>query len=154
FEFLAGRFGDKPSQERVLLHWRYPMDPPELLTVMVGETDGHHLGVFWDDPNRRAFWIVGTYARDAIDLIPVGINLPRALRRHLEGLYRDAKDDGDNARLQILDELRKRLSDIASAGLTERVHKSYAQVDRLTGQDYLKTTELAPLRAVSTAAPT
>jgi hypothetical protein len=49
------------------LEARFRRDPPELVTVMWGDTDGLHYGLWYDDPEELPSFIVHNYARDSAE---------------------------------------------------------------------------------------
>jgi len=46
------------------LHWRFRRDPPELVSVLLGDSDGLHFGLWYDDPAELPSFVVENYARD------------------------------------------------------------------------------------------
>src|SRR6185312_12429823 len=52
FDVLASKFDNRELRYPACLHWRYQFDPPELITVMTGDTDGLHWGYWFDDPGK------------------------------------------------------------------------------------------------------
>lgn len=59
---LAGRNG---LDER--LEARFRCDPPEFVTVMWGDTDGLHFGLWYDDPAELPSFVAYNYARDSAE---------------------------------------------------------------------------------------
>lgn len=49
------------------LHWRFRSDPPELVTALLGGSDGEHYGLFYDDPNELPAGVAQNYARDSAE---------------------------------------------------------------------------------------
>ena len=49
------------------LEGRYRADPPELVTVMGGDTDGLHYGLWYDDPAELPSFVASNYARDSAE---------------------------------------------------------------------------------------
>lgn len=49
------------------LHCRYRRDPAEFVTVMSGDSDGLHFGLWYDDPAELPTFIVHNYARDSAE---------------------------------------------------------------------------------------
>jgi hypothetical protein len=49
------------------LEMRYRCDPPEFVTVMRGDTDALHYGLWYDDPTSLPSFIVHNYARDSAE---------------------------------------------------------------------------------------
>jgi hypothetical protein len=81
---------------------RFLLDPPEMLTVMLGNTDGLHWGYWFDDPDdaAREPVVASFYSNDAFE-ITEHATLFEALRHDLELSQRDAEqyklDDPDHA---------------------------------------------------------
>src|SRR4029079_17577588 len=59
---LVGRDGLDPR-----LQGRYRQDPPEFVTVLGGDTDGLHYGLWYDDPADLPALTVRNYARDSAE---------------------------------------------------------------------------------------
>lgn len=114
---------------------RYRLDPPELLTMLHGDTDGLHWGYWVDDPGALADAVVVSYFHnDAFAISTVGRTLLEAVRLHLEQRYGDAtryadEDPGNRARyerdLERLDGVRAHLVRFGTGEWGER------------GQDYV-----------------
>lgn len=49
------------------LESRFRCDPPEMVTVLWGDTDGLHYGLWYDDPADPPTYIVHNYARDSAE---------------------------------------------------------------------------------------
>jgi hypothetical protein len=49
------------------LECRFRRDPPELVTIAWGDSDGLHYGLWYDDPEQPPTTIVGNYARDSAE---------------------------------------------------------------------------------------
>ncbi len=49
------------------LDCRFRCDPPELVTIGWGDSDGLHYGLWYDDPSEPPTTIVGNYARDSAE---------------------------------------------------------------------------------------
>jgi hypothetical protein len=117
--FDAFKPGTDPSAYDPVPASRYLLDPPELLTVLHGDTDGLHWGYFVDDPGEPEPGVAATYANDAYAIYPAGDTLVEAVRKILEERYRDALDhvESDPAfgdvyaeQLRVLDGLRSLLT--------------------------------------------
>ena len=72
------------------LHWRYRSDPPELVTIMSGDSDGLHYGLWYDDPAELPSAVAHNYARDSAetwrDPEPTPLRVIHAcLQRRVEG---------------------------------------------------------------------
>ncbi|WP_186315964.1 ADP-ribosylation family protein [Catellatospora sichuanensis] len=59
---LTGRDG---LDER--LESRFRCDPPEFVTIMSGDSDGLHFGLWYDDPAEPPSFVVHNYARDSAE---------------------------------------------------------------------------------------
>lgn len=84
------------------LAWRYYLDPPGFLTLLGGNSDGHHYGLWYDNPNVLPTFVAGYYSRDADAILIGGRTLLEVLKSHVELAARDwyppanleeAKDD-------------------------------------------------------------
>jgi hypothetical protein len=73
-DVLAGRFDNVELRYPAVLHWRYRLDHPELITVLSGDSDGLHWGFWFDDPGEAPV-VVGNYARDAYEFWVAGETL-------------------------------------------------------------------------------
>jgi hypothetical protein len=129
FEVLAGRFARRTPALPLCLHWRYYDDPPEFFTVIAGNLDGLHWGYYLDDPANASGCVASYYTNDAFEISPDGDNLFEAVRLDLERHYRDCEDylrddpglAGENeSRMRQIDQLRSRLTRIATADRPER----------------------------------
>jgi len=65
------------------LDWRFRRDPPELVTVAHGDTDGLHFGLWFDDPNELPSFIASNYARDTAETREAGSTMLDVLRDRL-----------------------------------------------------------------------
>jgi hypothetical protein len=92
FDVLAGKLDDLELRYPAILHWRYQYDPPELFTVMVGDTDGLHWGYWFDDPGRLPPVVASFYARDSVDLTEHE-SLAHALATHVEHTRRGLREN-------------------------------------------------------------
>lgn len=78
------------------LDCRFRADPPELVTLMWGDSDGLHYGLWYDDPADFPTHIAHNYARDSSETwrdkahTPLGVLLDRAEQRI-------RNEDGDEA---------------------------------------------------------
>lgn len=76
------------------LECRFRADPPELVTVMWGDSDGLHYGLWYDDPADLPTHVAHNYARDSAETwkdnahTPLGVLLQRANER-IDGPYND-----------------------------------------------------------------
>jgi hypothetical protein len=155
FEVLAGRFDDRQPRYRLLLHWRYYLDPPEFFTVLAGDSDGLHWGYYLDDPPAGPGCVAHYWARDAFDLSSSGDTLFEAVRQELEHRQRDLEDyqaedarenperAGDyDARLERIEDLREQLCRYATGDRPE------------TGDEYAEIYGGMTARAEHVVAPT
>jgi hypothetical protein len=80
------------------LQSRFRQDPPELVTVMGGDTDGLHYGLWFDDPAELPSFVASNYARDSAetsaDEATVLAELREQMRRRLE--ERDYPDEPEH----------------------------------------------------------
>lgn len=69
------------------LECRFRADPPELVTIMWGDSDGLHYGLWYDDPADPPTYIAHNYARDSAETwvdqpsTPLGVLLERVNER-------------------------------------------------------------------------
>jgi hypothetical protein len=66
------------------LHDRFRCDPPELVTVMWGNTDGLHYGLWYDDPAELPSCIAHNYARDSAETWAGAATVIQVLRGDLD----------------------------------------------------------------------
>lgn len=71
------------------LAWRYYLDPPEFLTVLTGDADGLHYGLWYDTPHALPSFVAGYYSRDADAIRFAGRTLLEVLRATVERTERD-----------------------------------------------------------------
>jgi hypothetical protein len=93
-------FGDPDARPRdgldIRVHWRYYRDPPEFVTFMLGNTDGLHYGLLFDD--GRTCSGVGSYYNNDGGGIDTRAGTPlEALRAVLERVWVDLDHDDDPA---------------------------------------------------------
>ena len=120
FDLLAGRLDRAVAKGPLhpLLHFRFRHDPPEFLTVAMGDSDGLHWG-FWSDERPSEACVADYYARDAYELSHDGATLFEAFRAHLEGRWQGAREDEERAELRRLDRLREALTSAAGDTVAE-----------------------------------
>ncbi len=115
---------------------RYYNDPPELVTVLGGHTDGLHWGYWFDHPGKLEPVVVSCHANDAFELTVDGATLFEAVRAHLEALHRDAeeyaRDDVKHA-----DAYRARLEAYATARAALAASSELLRKRREVGGKYL-----------------
>ncbi|MGI4787760.1 MAG: ADP-ribosylation family protein [Janthinobacterium lividum] len=137
FKFLAG---NPEPVNGWYLDARYYDDPPEFITVFSGDTDGHHWGYWFDDPdNSPIYSIADYYSKDAYEITENGKTLFEAFRLHLERCYGstlenietdpDAEEYQDEyqADLEVYTLIRTRLMQFST---TERLEISSEYVER------------------------
>lgn len=142
FAVLAGELDGYAGPLHPLLHFRFRNDPPELLTVALGSSDGLHWG-YWFDERPDVATIASYYNHDAYEITDDGCSLFDAFRRHLESAWQGAKDDEDRAETKKLDRLRELLT--AAAGDT-RPETGDRFADRMRS---VRSTRLARVVAAS-----
>lgn len=78
------------------LEWRFRCDPPEMVSILHGDSDGLHYGMFFDDPKELPAGIVHNYARDSAETVfdeaRTGIGL---LLAEAQGRFDQAEEYGD-----------------------------------------------------------
>lgn len=88
---LVGRDG---LDER--LHCRFRRDPAEFVTVMSGDSDGLHFGLWYDDPAELPAFIAHNYARDSAETWTEGFpTLLDEVRWRVERVFADYGPDGE-----------------------------------------------------------
>ncbi|MCK5945021.1 MAG: DUF2228 domain-containing protein, partial [Planctomycetes bacterium] len=99
FDVLAGKFDGVELAYPGVLHYRFADDPPEFVTVFLGE-DGRRVGLWFDD-HRRLAPVVAYYYRDDFTITALGntvFDATRALTVDCDdGLVEMAADDPDYA---------------------------------------------------------
>jgi hypothetical protein len=66
------------------LEGRFRQDPPEFVTVMSGDTDGLHHGLWYDDPAELPSFLVHNYARDSAETWAGEVTVLRELTADVE----------------------------------------------------------------------
>jgi hypothetical protein len=66
------------------LEYRYYRDPPEFLTLLCGDTDGLHFGLWYDDPDKPPQGVASYYNNDGGGIGWEGSTLLEAVRNQLE----------------------------------------------------------------------
>lgn len=74
------------------LHFRYRCDPPEMVTVFGGNSDGGHWGLWYDDPAELPRAICHNWARDSAETSAEEATLLGTLREDLYGEHREPID--------------------------------------------------------------
>lgn len=78
------------------LHHRYRCDPPEFVTVMSGNSDGLHFGLWYDDPGEFPSFVAHNYARDSAETWTNHSATPMdEVHTQLTDLEQEACDDHD-----------------------------------------------------------
>jgi hypothetical protein len=150
FDVLAGRTAVKPGLD-FRLHWRFRLDPPELLTVMSGNEDGLHFGYWLDDPAAGPSCVALYYARDAFELTVAGVTLLQALRGRIErahaGVVENLREEPEHE-ASLVREL------VGLARLRERLLEHGTRERTEIGAAYEEKYDLRGLRASQTVAMT
>ncbi|GIG02989.1 ADP-ribosylation family protein [Catellatospora citrea] len=111
---LTGRDG---LDER--LESRFRRDPPEFVTIMWGNSDGEHFGLWYDDPAEPPTFVAHNFARDSAETWTSGSRsgLVEILRRIDKGdadaAYDPQLDDPERQRLR--DRFRQLVGEFADA---------------------------------------
>ncbi len=125
-------FQSNPGQEDIPLSLdsRFYKDPPEFITVLLGDTDGLHWGYYLDDPQASDFLVAYYYHNDAFQIDIGGSNLFAAVKNYLDDVYRTiegyaqsdlAYSETYHQNLGALDELKSILLNYDHKGETKRV---------------------------------
>jgi hypothetical protein len=81
------------------LHGRYRCDPAEFVTVLSGDSDGLHFGLWYDDPAQLPAFVVFNWARDSAETWTNGAaTLLAQLRHRIDAVAADYGADGPEAR--------------------------------------------------------
>lgn len=81
---------EPPTPADPRLESRFRRDPPELVTIAWGDSDGLHYGLWFDDPAEPATTIVANYARDSAETWDTGQrDMLALLRKQLSELDRE-----------------------------------------------------------------
>lgn len=81
------------------LDCRFRQDPPELVTIMWGDSDGLHHGLWYDDPSQPPTCVAGNYARDSAETWGDEHVTPlQLLEDDLESWLNDRDYDGEPVR--------------------------------------------------------
>ncbi|GAA2519357.1 ADP-ribosylation family protein [Winogradskya humida] len=76
------------------LHARYRRDPAEFVTVLSGNSDGEHFGLWYDDPAALPAMITVNYARDSAETwVEKSPTLLGVLRARIDSAIADYGDD-------------------------------------------------------------
>lgn len=75
------------------LEMRFRRDPPELVTVMSGDSDGLHYGLWYDDPAELPSCIAANWARDSAETEERGPTVLQVLRNELEARFDEGDED-------------------------------------------------------------
>lgn len=85
------------------LHYRYRLDPPEMVTVFGGNSDGGHWGLWYDDPAELPRAICHNWARDSAETSAEEATLLGTFRADLYGEDREPLDSGYQHHGAVLD---------------------------------------------------
>jgi hypothetical protein len=78
------------------LHCRFRRDPAEFVTVLGGDTDGLHFGLWYDDPAELPSFVAYNYARDSAETwTDRSPTLLAQVRTRLAAARRDVELDGE-----------------------------------------------------------
>ncbi|MEJ7598786.1 MAG: ADP-ribosylation family protein [Kofleriaceae bacterium] len=110
----VGNLFDNGGLERVVmpglderLHYRYRADPPEMVSVFGGNSDGSHWGLWYDDPAELPRAICHNWARDSAETSAEGPTLLGTFRDNLYGEHSEPLTDGYPHAGAILDWLEE-----------------------------------------------
>jgi hypothetical protein len=85
------------------LDCRFRCDPPELVTIMWGDSDGLHHGLWFDDPAELPTCVAGNYARDSAETWgDEHVTALQLLEDDLESWLNDRDYDGEPVRGSVL----------------------------------------------------
>ena len=93
----------------IRVHWRYYRDPPEFLTFMLGNTDGLHYGLWFDD-GRTCSGVASYYNNDGGGIDASARSPLEAVRAFLERAWVDLDYDDDLA-YRLVRQTRSRWND-------------------------------------------
>jgi hypothetical protein len=133
-DVLDGKFDGVELRYPAVLHWRYRLDPPELVTVLTGDTDGLHW-VFWFDDPKEPPVIVGNYARDAYEFWVAGTTLFGMVAGQIEQSIEDCEENLEHD-AKYADEYRRNIAALKTlAKLLPRsnVKREKRTATRMTG---------------------
>jgi hypothetical protein len=85
----------------VRLNDRFRFDPPELVTVAFGDSDGLHYGLWYDDPAELPSFVAANYARDSAECWRGETSVIQTLRAELEQRAADDPDGKSPRQLMI-----------------------------------------------------
>ena len=104
-------------------------DPPEFVTLLVGDADGLHWGYYVDDPGAGPFPVANYYHNDAFQL-SVDSDLPQAVAAYAGNVHDQVEEligsdpgsaEEGRQKLQRIDAVRKTLAAYQSRGSVRRV---------------------------------
>ncbi len=114
---------------------RYYNDPPEFVTVLIGDVDSLHWGYFFDKPSVVRPFVVNYYHSDTYEMAVSGQTLFEALRIRLEFLYLDTlellEEDNDDEDIEIYN------TDLQKYALIRELLLPYTDNITEIGDDYL-----------------
>lgn len=120
------------------LVYRYYRNPPEFVTVLMGDTDGLHWGLWYDDPKELPDRIVSTYARDSVEIGGNALTLFDVIQDRIvnlyEGLsYREEERADSNEAKMWLGHFEQLLSEYGEVSALERRESSDERIDSYDG---------------------
>jgi Uncharacterised conserved protein (DUF2228) len=125
------------------LDWRFRRDMPEFITVLCGNTDGLHWGLWYDRPDQLPAQIARNYARDSAEtwLSPMSTVLGEVL----DWRSRDLQD-GRESKFQValIEEYVSALEPMGAWAFEERLPPPPARGAELVGSPGLAERELDP----------
>jgi Uncharacterised conserved protein (DUF2228) len=86
------------------LEWRFRCDPPEFVSVMHGNMDGLHFGLWYDDPAEIPVDVVHNYARDSAETVAGEATPLEEVQVWIEDYLDEMEADGEEP--EVLDEVR------------------------------------------------
>ena len=124
------RVGRDGLDER--LHCRFRRDPPEFVTVLSGDSDGLHYGLWYDDPAELPTFVVHNYARDSAETWTSGmVTVLGEVWTRFDRRVRDDVDiPEDRPALYALGAALDRFADADGQAVAEDGPRRWSGVDR------------------------
>jgi hypothetical protein len=113
----------------VRLNDRFRYDPPELVTVAYGDSDGLHYGLWYDDPAELPSFVAANYARDSAECWRGETSVIRTLRAELEERAHD-EPGGPNPRQLMVQRALSWFTDADDAAIAEDGELPWAAAQR------------------------
>lgn len=116
------------------LHYRYRRDPPELVTVLTGESDGLHFGFLHDEPTKVPWLLVSNYARELGESVAAS-GSRRTVIDFLRQLVTRALREGQSVEplVAVVDELAAAGEEVLAAELKAHPKKTVHRLRTLGG---------------------